>query len=39
MEQRYLLDTNILIYYIAEEIPDNEINKIENIRIYNPYDK
>lgn len=31
MEQRYLLDTNILIYYIAEEIPDNEINKIENI--------
>lgn len=27
----YLVDTNILIYYFASAIPENELNKIEKI--------
>lgn len=27
----YLIDTNILIYYLAGDIPQKELNKIENI--------
>ena len=29
--KKYLLDTNILIYYFANKIPEKEINKIEEI--------
>ena len=29
--KKYLLDTNILIYYFADKIPEKEINKIEEI--------
>lgn len=29
--KKYLLDTNILIYYFADKIPKKEINKIEEI--------
>ena len=28
---KYLLDTNILIYYVANKIPEKELNKIEEI--------
>lgn len=27
----YLLDTNILIYYIVDKIPESELSNIENI--------
>ena len=28
---KYLIDTNILIYYLANRIPENEINNLEKI--------
>jgi len=31
MEKRYLLDTNILIYYLNDDIPDHSYNKVKNI--------
>lgn len=31
MDKEYLVDTNILIYYFADEIPKNELNMIEKI--------
>lgn len=27
----YLVDTNILIYYFADAIPDSELNNVEQI--------
>jgi toxin FitB len=31
MGKKYLIDTNILIYYLANQIPEKEIEKIEEI--------
>lgn len=31
MEQKYLIDTNIIIYYLNGEIPDEQFNKVTNI--------
>ena len=31
MDKGYLVDTNILIYYFADAIPDKELNRIEQI--------
>jgi predicted nucleic acid-binding protein len=31
MGKEYLVDTNILIYYFADAIPEKELNRIENI--------
>ena len=31
MDNRYLIDTNILIYYLNNKIPENQIEKIERI--------
>jgi predicted nucleic acid-binding protein len=31
MDKEYLVDTNILIYYFADAIPEKELNRIEKI--------
>ncbi len=31
MESKYLIDTNIIIYYLRNEIPEKEIEKLETI--------
>ena len=31
MEYKYLIDTNIIIYYLDNKIPKQEINKVEDI--------
>ena len=31
MGKGYLIDTNILIYYLADAIPKEEINRVEEI--------
>ncbi len=31
MEYKYLIDTNIIIYYLDNKIPQQEINKVEDI--------
>lgn len=31
MDKEYLIDTNIIIYYLNNDIPDDEIEKIEQI--------
>ncbi len=31
MDNKYLIDTNIIIYYLNNNIPDKEIDKIEKI--------
>ena len=31
MDKEYLVDTNILIYYFADAIPEKELNRIETI--------
>jgi len=31
MDKEYLMDTNILIYYFADAIPDKELNMVEEI--------
>ena len=31
MDKGYLVDTNILIYYVADAIPEKELNRIEKI--------
>jgi hypothetical protein len=33
MEKKYLIDTNIIIYYLDNKIPEGELNKIEKIFI------
>ena len=33
MDKEYLVDTNILIYYFADVIPEKELNRIEKIFI------
>ena len=31
MEERFLIDTNIIIYYLSGKIPDSHLNKINQI--------
>ena len=31
MDEKFLIDTNIVIYYLNDNIPDKEIGRLENI--------
>ena len=31
MDEKFLIDTNIIIYYLDDKIPENEIERLENI--------
>ena len=31
MDEKFLIDTNIIIYFLDDKIPENEIEKLENI--------
>ncbi len=39
MGEEFLIDTNVLIYYLADAIPKEELPKVEGLRITTPLKK